>query len=153
MHLEAPPSPTDPDGPGSRSYPNRQFFLGGVNTLRGFNQDQLQPQDVADFQIANPDSRTQTVLRGSELFYLVRAEVRFPIVGPLHGGAFVDIGNHWAQPDLIRADGNFARFTPGIGLRIATPVGPLALDYGFNPQQRLELGEPFGAFHFSIGLF
>lgn len=38
---------------GSETYPNRQFFLGGVDTMRGFNQDQLQPQDIAELQLAD----------------------------------------------------------------------------------------------------
>jgi outer membrane translocation and assembly module TamA len=44
------------------------------------------------------------------------------------------------------------RWNAGVGLRYATPVGPLAVDYGFNLTRQVE-DEPFGAFHFSIGLF
>ncbi|MBZ0118902.1 MAG: hypothetical protein K8H88_18025, partial [Sandaracinaceae bacterium] len=36
---------------GSQTYPNRRYFLGGVDTLRGFNQDQLLPQDLADLTL------------------------------------------------------------------------------------------------------
>ncbi len=149
--------------PGSETYPNRQFFLGGVDTMRGFNQDQLQPQDIAELQLADPDARTGTVLQGGDFFYLVRLELRFPIVGSLQGGVFADLGNHWARtenilgtacPAGVSAEACFPmRPTAGVGLRIATPVGPLALDYGFNLLRREELNEPFGAFHFSIGVF
>lgn len=138
---------------GSRTYPNRQFFLGGVDTLRGLNQDQLQPQDIADFQLANPDARTGTVLQGGDFFYLVRAELRFPIIDVFHGAVFADLGNHWADPSSIRLDESFVRPTFGVGARIVTPIGPLALDLGLNPLQRVDLGEPFVAFHFSIGVF
>ena len=45
------------------------------------------------------------------------------------------------------------RPTTGFGLRMSTPVGPIALDYGFILLRREELGEPIGSLHFSIGLF
>jgi outer membrane protein assembly factor BamA len=139
--------------PGSRTYPNRQWFLGGVDTLRGLNQDQLQPQDIAALQLQNPDLRTGTVLQGGDFFYLVRAELRFPIVGSLQGAVFADLGNHWADPAQITLDENFVRPTGGIGARFVTPVGPLAFDVGFNPFFRELLNEPWIAFHFSIGVF
>jgi outer membrane translocation and assembly module TamA len=43
------------------------------------------------------------------------------------------------------------RYTAGAGVRVSTPVGPLALDYGINLDRRPN--EDFGAVHFSIGLF
>lgn len=144
----------------SNTYPNRQFFLGGVDTMRGFNQDQLQPQDIAEFQLGNEEARTNTVLQGGDFFYLARVELRFPIFGGLHGGLFTDLGNHWVDPRNIGGGCDagieaclFVRPTAGLGLRIATPVGPLALDYGFNLLRRQVINEPFGAFHFSIGVF
>jgi outer membrane protein assembly factor BamA len=139
--------------PGSRTYPNRQWFLGGVDTLRGLNQDQLQPQDIADLQLENPELRTGTVLQGGDFFYLLRTELRFPVVGNLYGAVFVDLGNHWADPAQIRLNESFVRFTGGVGVRFLTPVGPLAFDVGFNPFYREPLGEPLAAFHFSIGVF
>ncbi|HJL15097.1 MAG TPA: POTRA domain-containing protein [Sandaracinaceae bacterium LLY-WYZ-13_1] len=150
---------------GSRTYPNRQFFLGGVDSLRGFNQAQLQTQDVAEFQLQDPDERTTpfgTLLQGGDFFYLVRAELRFPLFASLQGALFGDFGNHWADPNQITAacaDGLsteqclFVRPTAGAGVRLATPVGPLALDVGFNLLRREELNEPLVAFHFSIGVF
>lgn len=155
---------------GSRTYPNRQFFLGGVDSLRGFNQAQLQPQDAAEFQLAGLGERRAftSLLSGGDFFYLLRMEVRFPIFESLQGAVFGDFGNHWADPSTMTFDGCgaaasgmslgtapclFVRPTAGLGLRLATPVGPLALDYGFNLLRRDELNEPFGAFHFSIGVF
>ena len=50
------------------------------------------------------------------------------------------------------------RYALGAGLRIGTPIGPIALDYGINMNRRRQdpqgnAWEDFGAFHFSIGLF
>lgn len=131
----------------SVTYPNRQYFLGGVDTLRGFFQDQVQPQDVAFLGL-----QPSIVTLGGDMFMLFRGEVRIPLVASVQAGLFADVGNHWRDPSTIGV--TFAlRPTAGLGLRIATPVGPLALDYGFNLDRRTELNEPFGAFHFSIGVF
>lgn len=147
----------------SKTYPNRAFYLGGIDTMRGYLQDALVPQDLADRIAADrlihpvcerPEDeclRPNDVVRGGDAYVLVRGELRFPILGPLQGGIFADIGNLWA--DAAQLDAFQLRPTAGMGLRIATPVGPIALDYGVILVRREELNEPFGAFHFSIGLF
>jgi outer membrane protein insertion porin family len=143
---------------GSRTYPNRAYYLGGVDTMRGFLQDQVIPQDQADALLAANAAgmplAAGAIVRTGDFFYLLRAELRFPIAGDVQGGVFADIGNVWADADAMTADQLIRlRYTAGLGLRLATPVGPIALDYGFNLSRNEILGEPFGAFHFSIGLF
>jgi outer membrane translocation and assembly module TamA len=82
---------------------------------------------------------------------LLRGEVRFPIYGPLGGGLFADFGNLWSNAaNMNPLD---LRPTAGAGLRLSTPVGPIAVDYGIVLQRRVGLAEPFGTLHFSIGLF
>ncbi|MDQ3031369.1 MAG: BamA/TamA family outer membrane protein [Myxococcota bacterium] len=135
---------------GSQTYPNRAYYLGGVDTMRGFLQDQMIPEDQA-LLIRESDLSPLDVVRTGDLFYLFRVELRFPIVDALQGGIFADAGNVWASVGLI--DRFAVRWNAGLGLRIATPVGPIALDYGFNLDRREDLGEPFGSLHFSIGLF
>jgi len=44
------------------------------------------------------------------------------------------------------------RAAVGTGLRVQTPVGPLAVDYGVNVTRDSSY-EDFGAFNFAIGLF
>jgi outer membrane protein assembly factor BamA len=39
----------------------------------------------------------------------------------------------------------------GTGLRVATPIGPLVFDYGFNVTRQPY--DDIGAFNFAIGLF
>lgn len=134
----------------SRTYPNRAYYLGGVDTLRGFLHDQVIPEDQARL-IRETDLNPLDIVRSGDFFYLFRLELRFPIVDALQAGVFADIGNVWASIGLI--DRFAVRWNAGLGLRIATPVGPIALDYGFNLDRREDLGEPFGSLHFSIGLF
>ncbi|MFW6066789.1 MAG: POTRA domain-containing protein [Myxococcota bacterium] len=134
----------------SETYPNRRYFLGGADTLRGYREDALIPQDLAN-EIVRTSLGPDDVLRGGDTFLLVRGELRFPIAGDVHGGVFADMGNLWKQADQL--DVLALRPTAGVGLRIATPVGPIAFDYGILILRREELEERFGAFHFSIGVY
>ncbi len=148
---------------GSRTYPDRLFFLGGVDSIRGFLQDSLVPQDIAD-QLLDPDSGltiNEVVIRGGDVFINPRMELRIPLSGSVQTAVFVDTGNVWTDPDKV--DPSKLRYAVGSGLRVATPVGPLVFDYGFNLERvldELDPGRPrkrfwedLGAFHFSIGLF
>jgi outer membrane protein assembly factor BamA len=126
------------------TYPNRAFYLGGVDTMRGYYQDELIPQDlVKPGRFVGP--------RSGDAFVLVRGELRFPIYGQLGGGLFADLGNLWR--DAAAMNPFDLRPTAGAGLRLNTPVGPIAVDYGIVILRRVEVNEPFGTLNFSIGLF
>jgi outer membrane protein insertion porin family len=135
----------------SQTYPNRAFFLGGVDTLRGYLEDELIPQDIADEIAKDPALLPNAVVRSGNAFVLFRAELRFPLYRELRGGVFSDVGNLWSNADNF--DPFTLRPTAGIGLRLNTPVGPIALDWGFNLDPRGALQERRNAIHFSIGLF
>lgn len=147
----------------SRTYPDRLFFMGGVDTLRGYPQFSLVPQDLAEKVLDQEDDLTidEVVLRGGDIFINPRAELRIPLGGAIQTALFLDAGNLWA--DRSEFDPTILRYTAGSGLRIDTPVGPLVFDYGFNLERLLDAfgrkseaerkWEDIGAFHFSIGLF
>ncbi len=129
----------------SQSYPNRRFYLGGTN-FRGFNQNQMIPQDLED---ADYDA-TNVVSRGGETFLAGQNELRFPLIGDLYGGLFADVGNLWANPFML--DVRQLELVVGAGLRFQTPVASLAFDYGVRA---LEFA-PFdmrGAFQFAFQTF
>jgi outer membrane protein insertion porin family len=135
----------------SKTYPNRAFFLGGVDIA-----DEIRVKK-ADADISN-DLDPNNVVRSADAFILVRAEMRFPIVGALQGGVFSDLGNLWADPfghtqASVSVDPFALRPSAGVGIRFNSPVGPFALDYGILLLRRKWLGEPFGNWHLSIGLF
>jgi outer membrane protein insertion porin family len=133
--------------PRSKTYPTRAFFLGGVDSLRGYLEDELVPQDVADLHNLDPNA----IVRSGDAFVLYRGELRFPLYGDLRGGLFTDLGNLWA--DASNLNPFELRPTAGVGLRYDTPVGPIALDWGFNLNPRPWLSERRSAIHFAIGLF
>jgi outer membrane protein assembly factor BamA len=151
---------------GSHTYPDRLFFLGGIDSIRGFAQDSLVPEDIAEQLLAPPNSFSQpltideVVIRGGDAFVNPRAELRIPLTNSVQTALFVDSGNLWTDPK--RVDLSKLRYSTGTGLRIGTPIGPLAFDYGFNVERVLDqifparknqrYWESLGAFHFSIGV-
>jgi outer membrane protein insertion porin family len=148
---------------GSRTYPDRLFFLGGVDSIRGFLQDSVVPEDIAE-QLLDPATGltiNQVVIRGGDVFINPRLELRIPISASVQTALFLDSGNLWTDPALL--DPLKLRYAAGSGVRVTTPIGPLVFDYGFNLERVLdefEIGpeqprfwEDIGAFHFSIGLF
>ncbi len=138
------------------TYPDRLFFMGGVDSMRGWLQDTFIPQEYAD-QIAAtakqmvPFTVNQIPLRGGNLMINPRFELRFPVRGPVDGALFGDFGNLWNDPNYVFVHGLTLRADAGAGIRVQTPVGPLVFDYGINVTRRSY--EDFGAFHFAIGLF
>jgi outer membrane protein assembly factor BamA len=141
---------------GSETYPDRLFFLGGVDTIRAFLTDTMIPEDASDEITTNigankytPEQVRRLVsVRGGNLSVNPRFELRVPLTDTFQAGVFLDTGNLWKDPTAF----DFAfRYALGAGVRINTPIGPVALDYGVNLLRRE--WEDFGAFHFSIGLF
>ena len=160
---------------GSHTYPDRLFFMGGVDTIRGFTQDSLIPEDIAQqlldahalSEAAPGDNELLTVdrilIRGGDVFVNPRAEWRIPITSSVQTAIFLDTGNLWSSLRAFQDLKFRLRYAAGSGIRIATPVGPLVFDYGFNldrvldeldsSRKRQRFWESLGAFHFSIGLF
>ncbi len=126
---------------GSTTFPDRYFYLGGADSLRGFPQESL---SVADAPRGFPSP-------GGNVFLVLRGELRLPLGDTFGLALFTDIGNVWR--DFGKVDLTVLRYTAGLGLRVQTPIGPLAFDYGFNLLPRDDWGESFGALHFSIGAF
>jgi outer membrane protein assembly factor BamA len=136
------------------TYPDRMFYMGGFDSMRGWLQDAFIPQDYVDQINAGKftcTSQSNCALppRGGNLMVNPRFELRFPVRPPLDMALFTDFGNLWNDPTTnfdftMRAD-------VGAGVRVETPVGPLVFDYGFNVTRKSY--EDIGAFHFAIGLF
>lgn len=124
--------------------PARRFYGGGANSVRGFGQNELGPVvrviemdsiDTNDDQI-NDAIRADTIASagGGTDFLLANVEYRTAVPG-LGGGVqvafYLDIGQVYDRKDDVAQDPGL-RFTPGIGLRFLTGVGPIRLDVGYN---------------------
>ena len=121
--------------------PEERFYAGGPSSVRGFGRNEMGPLVyVADSMVFDPasgdsvpvDLRTSPI--GSYAIALANLELRLPSpVWPsrLRLAAFVDAGELWDQTagGLMPAG---LKVTPGLGLRVGTPLGPLRLDVAYN---------------------
>jgi outer membrane protein insertion porin family len=113
----------------------KRFFLGGRTTVRGFEEESLGPR-AAD--------GTPT---GGNYMLNLNAELRLPLQYGFNLALFVDAGSVWLRGTQ---DAGFdLRESTGLGLRYVTPVGPIALDYGWKLDRRE--GESASEWHFTIG--
>jgi outer membrane protein insertion porin family len=126
--------------PNSTTWADRYFYMGGVNTLRGFPEDSVVPEDIYQSwkkQIRSYDDSAAALLdqRGGESMFLARAEFRYPLAKGFYGGVFTEAGNLWRDRKNLLA-GMALRPVSGLGLRYMTPIGPLAFDLGINLDKR-----------------
>jgi outer membrane protein insertion porin family len=113
---------------------SEEFFTGGGNSLRGFPLDGAGPQRqvliVGDG--CNPNCSIQVPSGGNELL-LINSEARIPL--PIKKGlslvTFYDGGNVFPSVGFHDFTSLYSN-NVGLGLRYATPVGPIRLDIGHN---------------------
>lgn len=123
----------------------QRLFAGGATSVRGYERRQLGPKDDP---AAFGQERDPEPIGGNALFE-TSLELRFPIRGNIGGAAFVDAGNVWSETgDLALGD---LRYTPGIGVRYITPIGPIRLDAAHRTSGEEEEFLPSWVFHISIG--
>jgi len=117
-----------------------KFYLGGLNSLRGYEWASVSPIDPA----------TGTKI-GGEKMALFNLEYIFPIIkdAGLVGVVFYDQGNVWSEDE--NWDFGHLRKSYGGGFRYYSPLGPLRLEYGrvIDPLP----GEAESNWEFSIGTF
>lgn len=112
------------------------FFSGGGTSLRGFPIDEAGPQRLVPFcNVLQGQSGCVNItvpVGGKELFIL-NSEARFPlgIMKALGGVVFYDGGNVYSAINLPNFVNNYTN-TVGVGLRYATPIGPVRFDIGRN---------------------
>jgi outer membrane protein assembly complex protein YaeT len=116
--------------------PNRRFFAGGANSIRGFERDTV-----------GPYSPFLEIYAGGEALFVMNQELRFPLYKWLEGVAFFDMGNVYENiGDFNPLD---VRTGAGFGLRLNLPAIFLRLDYGINLAPREY--EKKTVIYFSIG--
>ena len=115
---------------GGRPYPIfKNFYGGGLGTVRGFDQNSLGPVDV-----------TGAYIGGNRRLNL-NSELYVPVPGTgndrtLRLFTYVDVGNVWGENDPLTAAS--LRASAGVGLTWVSPVGPLKLSYGQPLRKRPE---------------
>ena len=114
---------------------NQLLFLGGSDTIRGFDDDSLGPTNAAG------DAT------GSRTRWIWNEELRFRVWKAISWAFFFDMGsltNNFSDISWFTIRRSF-----GMGIRYITPVGPIRADYGFKLDRRA--GESIGKFNLTFG--
>jgi len=119
-----------------------KFRLGGINSLRGFEWEDLAPQEL------NSAGELKPV--GGDTFVQFNVELIFPLVkeAGVMGVVFFDTGNVYGEDDDF--DISEMRESAGGGVRWYSPIGPLRLEYGYVLDPEEDRGEG-GKWEFSVG--
>lgn len=116
--------------------PEERFFAGGSTTVRGYSRNELGPGVYIGSSPAFTDSTKITFSpTGGTGLVVANVEYRFP--APIMNNLlrlvlFVDAGTVTSDAP-VGGSFNKMRYTPGVGLRVRTPVGPVRVDVGYNP--------------------
>lgn len=104
--------------------PYEKFFLGGADTVRGYERaGEIGP------------------VYGGDMYYVMNAELRFPIAregrrNMAQFAFFFDMGNSWDHFDDIDfslgPNENQFKAGVGVGLRFTTPALPIRIDWGYG---------------------
>jgi outer membrane protein assembly factor BamA len=112
------------------------FFSGGGSTIRGFPLNGAGPQRSIPACGDPADRSTCSFINvpvGGKQMVIINSELRIPV--PIKKGlgiaAFYDGGNVYQHISFADFRDNYTN-TVGIGLRYATPVGPVRIDIGHN---------------------
>ena len=136
-------------------HPRTLFFAGGVESVRGYAENQLGPRVLrvrADDLIANgctpesiadascdpantPASAFSPRPVGGTTFAEGSVELRVPLGGKIGGVVFADAARVTSERDVSGA----TAVSPGVGLRYESNVGTLRLDLGWRPSRSEQL--------------
>ncbi len=135
--------------------PQKRFYAGGANSVRGFAQGRLGPRvlqaDVKDLvapgagtpactpeevvaltcdaSSVNEGAFTPTPTGGTRVIE-GNLEVRIPLGGRLEAATFADFGQVWDVGQAVSVGD--LQVTPGLGVRYMSPIGPLRLDLAYR---------------------
>lgn len=136
-------------------HPQKRFYAGGANSVRGFAQSRLGPRvltvDPEDLLSVGeggggctPEALLDLSCDANAVdggFFLSRptggtrvlegsVEARFGLGTSFEGVIFTDVGQVWGPTDGV--DLAALEVTPGFGARYLSPIGPIRLDLGYR---------------------
>lgn len=118
----------------------KNYYSGGLGSVRGFQQGSLGPRDASDIALGGPKKLT------------LNAELVAPFPGAgndrtLRLYTFLDAGNVFGEKQSYKA--NDLRLSTGLGVSWISPVGPLRIAYALP--LRKQPGDKIERLQFQIG--
>ncbi len=113
-----------------------RFFAGGLGTVRGFNYRRVGPQEDGEAV-------------GGQTMAIFNLDYSFPLpwLDAFRGVVFIDAGN--VSSDSYNIDFGKFSLSTGPGIKVKTPIGPLAFYYGI-PIANRDTKDRNGRFEFSL---
>nr|WP_017026354.1 autotransporter assembly complex family protein [Vibrio rumoiensis] len=109
--------------------PSLRFFVGGINSLRGYGYETISPED------------SNGELEGGAYMATSSLEYQYRVTGNWWWATFIDVGDSWTDtPDWKRG--------VGMGVRWGSPIGPVRLDFAYGLDA--DDGDQF-RIHFTLG--
>lgn len=130
-----------------RIEPIERFFLGGPQSVRGYQKDALPPLGMTVREEGTATIKEYTIQGGSSMIN-TNLELRFPLIKQLGGVIFQDTGV-LSQTGLPGLAGRWLP-TAGVGLRYKTPIGPLRFDIGWKLKPAHDGDVPY-AWYLTLG--
>jgi outer membrane protein assembly factor BamA len=112
-----------------------RFFNGGEDTVRGYGEGEASPLDENASEI------------GAEAYFLTNVEIEQRVLSDLSVVLFYDGVNN-SRDGVFEGNTEYL-YSVGLGVRYQTVVGPVRLEYGYNPDPRDE--DPDATLHLSVG--
>ena len=129
---------------------DEKFYLGGIFSLRGYKARTVSPiKNETIIDIYGNESNQKVYLGGNKEVF-GNFEITFPIMQEvgIKGVAFFDYGNSYGYGQNVFSS---ILMSYGAGIRWASPIGPLRLEYGIPLNPRSGEDNSHGRFEFSIG--
>ncbi len=148
--------------------PQERLYAGGPTSVRGFRQNELGPavyivpeyEQVIDggevfYRADSATFEERVVPLGGNTLLVGNLELQVPspvLRGLLSWAAFADVARLWNRGDVpgvqqLGENAPGAKWTPGVGVRIASPFGAVRIDLGYNAYRL-----PAGAAYFNAPL-
>ena len=113
-----------------------RFFLGGIDSIRGFEFREVGPKDINDQPL------------GGNSMFAGSIEYIFPVFKRIRGSLFVDFGNVWPETTDFFSG---IVVSAGVGAHLTLPIGPIRVYYGIPLITDEFTDDEDGAFNFNMG--
>jgi len=133
--------------------PQERLYAGGATSVRGYQQNELGDLvylfTEAETTVVNdstlifnprPGAKTdRTIPVGGNLLVVGNIDFRFRdpfFPNRIQYTLFTDIGAVWTRREGDPGLGNHLKYTPGVGVRYFSDIGPIQVNVGYNPYPR-----------------